>query len=87
MGLRRCKEVLDIIKDMTALEDFTRESISLAVSELSLKEIEDFNNMLRQMSYIIDELKIKVDMNPYNAISMIVDKARLIQFKRDDKEK
>lgn len=86
MALRRCKEVLTIIQNMQ-LDNFTRESISLAVSELSLEEIEDFSNMLRQMSYIIDELKIKVDMNPYNAISMIADKARLIQFKREDKEK
>lgn len=83
MGLRKCKEILTMIESIEELNEFTRESICSAVSNLSLDEIEDFGKLLQRMSYIIDELRIKIDMNPYNAISIIKDKARLIQFKRE----
>lgn len=84
MGLRRAKEVLSILETMKDLEDFTKESLCNSVSELSMDEIEDLGNLLHRMSCIIDEIKIKIDMNPYNAITIIKDKARLIQFKRED---
>ena len=84
MGLRRAKEVLTILETMKDLEDFTENSLCESMSKLTINEIEDLSKLLLRMSYIIDDIKIKIDMNPYNAISSIKTKAMLIQFKRED---
>lgn len=76
---------LDALNKIEELKDFNQFSLSNDLSMLNSQQLRNFEILMNRIIGIVDELKIKIDINPQIAISIVIDKARLIQFKKEDK--
>lgn len=81
----RFQLALDAFNKIDELKDFNYLSLCYDLSKLSTVELDSFERLMRRIIDVVDELKIKVDMNPHNALATVIDKARLTQFKKGDK--